>query len=94
MTAIGALSSFRELGEENRGLRSGRATDTKGFSRKCLASAFTRQSSSGFLFAVAGAPAALGMTEGEGIAEIDDIARDRRDRKILPLITRIALIFQ
>jgi hypothetical protein len=48
----------------------------------------------GSSLAVAGAPAALGMTEGEGIAEIDDIARDRRDRKILPLITRIALIFQ
>jgi hypothetical protein len=36
------------------------------------------------------------MTEGERIAVIDAIAviaRHRRDRKILPLITRIAMIF-
>jgi hypothetical protein len=48
--------------------------------------------SRGSSLAVAFAPAALGMTEGERIAEIAVIARDRRDRKILPLITRIALI--
>jgi hypothetical protein len=39
----------------------------------------------GSSLAVADAPAAIGMTEGE-IAEIADIARHRRDRKTLPLI--------
>jgi hypothetical protein len=36
----------------------------------------------GSSLAVAFAPPSLGMTEGEGIAEIVDIARHRRDRNV------------
>jgi hypothetical protein len=36
----------------------------------------------GSSLAVACAPPSLGMTEGEGIAEIDDIARHRRERNV------------
>jgi hypothetical protein len=66
-------------------LRSGRATDTKeheGILEKmpciCLYAANHPRGSS---LAVACAPPSLGMTEGDGIANIAVIARPRRDRR-------------